>query len=394
LVDGYDEVDLPARKRVSDALLRFSAAKVGRFILSCREHYSVIGLKASHVYVDCFDKNDKYKFVKAFLSAFECSLDPIKMVNELEDRDLGDFLSHPLLLALACIVKTGKNSQQPRSALRLLERALVTLQYTWDMDKGIDRQRLTVLDGGDRIEILKRIAFAAKSPFLQSTRAQMITKRALDRMQISKADPDIVLRETAQFYGILMPTSDGWEFVHRSIQDYLAARFWVESGAFANEKRYDWDTRTAYAACLSGDATRALIEALSSKQGHTCVAEILMNSPSFQPGAVAEALLSYYSIRGRVVVIDKSDESAIAGWLEWDTFRLMSKSFLCFLVQKLCKSRSDEKDVLVGYCLAALRSRRLRLDYETYEIFRPVYPNLRFQFRVGGEFVTPEMVKP
>jgi hypothetical protein len=204
-------------------------------------------------------------------------LDPIKMVNELEDRDLSDFLSHPLLLALACILKCGKSSEQPRSAIRLLERALMTLQYSWDTDKGIDRERLTTLDGSDRMQILKSIAFASRSPFMSAGRAETIARKAIDKMQVGRVDPGLVLRESAQFYGILTQSSEGWEFVHRSIQDYLAAKHWVESGAFANDRRYQWDTRTAYAACISGDATKVLLGALESPTGLTCVTETRTN---------------------------------------------------------------------------------------------------------------------
>jgi hypothetical protein len=395
LVDGYDEISLQNRKKVSEALLRFSATKIGRFILTCRDHYAIVGLNTSHVHIDCFDKHDKYRFVTAFLKAFKSRLDPIRMVNELEDRELSDFLSHPLLLALACIVKCGKNSQQPRSALRLLERALMTLQYTWDMDKGIERERLTELDGGDRIDILKHIAFASRSPFMQGPRAEMIARKALDSMQVGKIDPVLVLRETAQFYGILVQSSEGWEFVHRSIQDYLAAKHWVETGNFANERRYQWNTRTAYAACISGNAAAVLTGALASPDGITCAAETLMNAPSFNMKVVSEALANYYSARGRIIVIQVWPDEGISGGIEVDLFRLLSNRFLNHLIEKFCKNRTSATDVLIGYCLSEMRRRRLRMDHSTYEAIRFAIPNPRFQFKLAdGSFVTPEMAKP
>ncbi len=395
LVDGYDEISIKDRNNVSDFLLRFSAAKAGRFILTCREHYVVTGLNVAQVHIDCFDKQDKYRFVTAFLSAFESPLDPIKMVNELEDRELSGFLSHPLLLALACIVKCGKSSEQPRSALRMLDRALITLQYTWDMNKGIDRERLTVLDGEDRMQILKRIAFTSRSPFMQDARAELIARKVLDKMQVGKVDPALVLRESAQFYGILTQSSEGWEFVHRSIQDYLAARHWVESGKFANEKRYEWNTRTAYAACISVDATDVLVRSLASTEGLTCAAEILMNAPDFDMKLVAEAIKNYYSTRGRVIVMEAIHEVGIAGGVEVDLFRLVSSRFLNYLIEKFCEHRTDTTDILIGYCLSELRKRRLRMDFSTFDAVKSSFSNLRFQFRlVGGSFVTPEMAKP
>jgi hypothetical protein len=395
LVDGYDEISIKDRNRVSEALLNFTSTRTGRFILTCRDHYAVIGIKAAEVNIDCFDKQDKYRFVAAFLSAFESSLDPIKMVNDLEDRDLSDFLSHPLLLALACIVKCGKNSEQPRSALRLLERALITLQYTWDMDKGIDRERLTSLDGVDRIQILKRIAFVSGSPFMKGARAELIARRELDKMQVGKVDPVIALRETAQFYGILIQSSEGWEFVHRSIQDYLAAKYWVESGGFAREGKYDWTTRTAYAASISGDATTVLVRALASSDGQTCVAETFMNAPDFDMKLVADALTNFYSIQDRLVVMEVKHGVSISGGIEVNFFALLSGRFLNHLIERYCKSRTNATDVLLGYCLSELRNRRLRMDYTTFEEVKKAFSNLRFQFKlVNGSFVTPEMAQP
>jgi hypothetical protein len=395
LVDGYDEVSTGDRKKVSDALLKFSSAKIGRFILTCRDHYSVIGLNGSQVHIDCFDKQDKYRFVTAFLNAFESRLDPVQMVDELEERDLSDFLSHPLLLALACIVKCGKSTEQPRSALRLLERALMTLQYAWDTDKGIDRERLTSLDASDRMHIIKCIAFASRSPFMQTARAEAIAREAIDKMQVGRVDPGLVLRESAQFYGVLMQSSDGWEFVHRSIQDYLAARRWVELGTFANEKHYRWDTRAAYAACISGDATRVLIGALASHEGSTCVAETLMNAPAFDRSLVTAALIRFYSAHGKTFVIGTVHEKSISGGIVVNLFEFLSNRYLNYLIEWFCQHRTDTFDILLGYCLAELRHRRLRVDHTTFVAVVLAFPNIKFQFKLAdGSFVTPEMARP
>ncbi len=394
LVDGYDEILLAERKRVSECLLRFAAAKVGRFILTCRDHYQVVGITASQVHIDSFDIQDKYRFVQAFLLTFGSRLDPIKMVNELEARQFSDFLSHPLLLALACILKCGNNTEQPRSALRLLNKALSILQQSWDSEKGISREKLTELDGEDRMQILKRIAFASRSPFMQGTRAENIARKAIDRMQVNKVDPVLVLQETAQFYGILVPSSEGWEFVHRTIQDYLAARHWVDSGVFANEKAYEWNTRTAYAACISGDATRVLIDSLASPDGLTCAIETLTNAPDFDSKRVAGAIQRFYSTRGMVIVVENKPEG-ISAAVQTDLFSYLSHRFLNSLIEQFAKTRTTLTDVLLGYCLAELRQRRLRMDYVTFQSVQAAFKNLRFQFRLQGrEFVTPEMAQP
>ena len=394
LVDGYDEVSLADRKRVSESLQRFSASKRGRFLLTCRDYYHVIGLTASHVRIDGFDRKDQYRFVTAFLAAQGSSADPIKLVNELEERQFSEFLSHPLLLALACIVSSGYRAEQSRSPLRLLRKALITLQHTWDMERGVFRENLTPLDGEDRIQILKRIAYASRSPFMRGERVENITRKALDKMQINRVSPELVLQETAQFYGILVPSGDGWEFVHRTIQDYLAAQHWVDSGGFSTRGSYEWDTRTAYAACISGDATRVLEGALTAPEGLTCAIETLTNSPDFDSHRVKTTLVKFYSMRGKVTVFERSKES-VSAFVDDDLFTYLSFRFLNYLIEEFARKRTLMTDVLLGYCLAELRARKLRMEFSTYEVVKTSFTNQKFQFKITGRgFVTPEMAKP
>jgi hypothetical protein len=225
LVDGYDELPIDQRKRVSDAILRYHALKVGSFYVTCREYYQVFDLAAPEVRIDGFSLEDQYKYVGTFLRSFGSRLDPIAVVDEFHSRGFEDFLSHPLLLALACIVKTSAMSVQSRSVIRLLERAIDVLTYRWDEEKGIDRQRRTALDGRDRIQILKRIAYKMKSRHVPEGRALTIAKEQLDLLQFDKVDPRQVLMETAQFFGVFVPSEEGWEFVHRTLHDFLAAQF-------------------------------------------------------------------------------------------------------------------------------------------------------------------------
>ena len=250
LVDGYDEINLAQQRLVSEALLRFQSFKVGKFYLSCREYYDVVNLAVAEVRIGGFDLEEKYKFVTAFLKAFESDLDAKAVVDELEARGFGDFISHPLLLALACIVKTSSNLVEPRSALRLLERAIEVLSERWDASKGLRREAATPLDGRDRIQVLKRIAYIAASSSLARNRAEVAAQTQIDLLNFEKVNARAALLETARFYGILVPTEEGWEFVHRTVHDFLAALYWVETGGFAAVKHHKWTARTAYAACL------------------------------------------------------------------------------------------------------------------------------------------------
>jgi hypothetical protein len=393
LVDGYDEVNTEQRKRVAEALLLYQARRAGKFYLTCREYYQVSQLNATEIRLDAFTREDQVRFVRVFLSAFSIlKLEAEIVVSQLEERGFAEFLSHPLLLTLACIVRTSSTSTQPRSGLRLLQRALDVLCFQWDEQKNIDRQQSTPLDGRDRVTILKSIAFTAKSPFVLRQRAEEATRKQLALLAMDKVDPRQALMEIARFYGILVPAEDGYEFVHRTIHDFLAAQTWVESGEFAQQDKYEWNARTGYAACLMRDATEVLKKALAAPEGLPAATEIIGNSASFDMPVIADALLRYFSADGRVLLHERRtyDEVSskyaprITGILESDFIRLANSRFLDFIVEYCCEKNSRAADLLVAYAAIELYERRLKLMHQTYEKAVAVYKTEAFTFVVPG----------
>ena len=301
LVDGYDEISTQDQRRVSEAILTYQGQQAGKFYLTCRDYYEISQLNAPEVRIDAFSRDDQVHFVDVFLTAYGCPHDPVAVVDELHRRGFDEFLEHPLLLTLACIVKTSPMTAQPRSGLRLLQKALNVLCYQWDEQKKISRELSTPLEGEDRIRILANIAYRSSSPFVKQGRAEEITRKQLALMRFDRIDARQVLMEIAKFYGILVPSEDGYDFVHRTIHDYLAAKQWVESGEFARARSHPWTARTAYAACIMSDATEVLREALSSPSGLPTAVEIISNAASFDMPTIAEALVRYFSEPGRVL---------------------------------------------------------------------------------------------
>jgi hypothetical protein len=381
------------RKRVSEALLRFQAQRAGKFYLTCREYYNVSLLKAPDVRLEAFTRDDQVRFVRVFLAAFSTLRDDAEtVISQLEQRGFKEFLSHPLMLTLACIVRTTSSSVQPRSALRLLERAIDVLCLHWDEQKNIDRQRTTPLDGYDRERILKHIAFRAKSPFVKRQRAEEITRKQLALLGMDKVAPRDALIEIARFYGILVPAEDGYEFVHRTIHDFLAAKQWVESGEFAQERSHEWNARTGYAACISGDATTVLKQALKAHDGLPAATEIIGNYAGFDYPTIADALNEYFSEPGRVLhherrlhsETDSRYSPRVVGQLQSDFIRLANSDFLNFVIDHFCDRKSKVADLLVAYAATELYSRRMKLEHQTYEKAKAAYKTEIFTFVVPG----------
>ncbi len=108
-------------------------------------------------------------------------------------------------------------------------------------------------------------------------------------------DARALLTEIAQWYGILVPTEPGyWQFAHRTIHDFLAARFMVENSKFNPRTIHDWGTREAYAACLLGDATESLVCALRVQRTTDAFTECLYNNALFDPHQVAKAVIEHF----------------------------------------------------------------------------------------------------
>jgi hypothetical protein len=381
LIDGYDELQTSDRKLVSEAILQYNALHVGSFYVTCREYYRVFDVAAPEARIDGFTIDDQYRFARTFLEAFGSTLNPITVVDEFHSRGFADFLSHPLLLALACIVKTSTRTVQSRSVIRLLARAIDVLTYRWDEAKGIDRPSRTPLDGRDRIQILKRIAYKMKSRVVAEPRALAAANEQLDKLGFETIDAHSVLIETAQFFGIFVPQEDGWTFVHRTLHDFLAAQFWVETGGFANSHSYEWDARTAYAACLTPDATSVMEKSLLARDGVESFVEILSNAPDFDHKRIADAIVAYYGQHELVHYFEQSDLK-ISTHLRQDFIRLASSKFLNDLVERCCVSRDKTTDTIAAYCMWELFRRDKKLNLQTYHKAMRLYKSAEFTFHV------------
>lgn len=303
LVDGYDEVSVEERKRVSAALRRLRSAGEARFVLTCRTHYDVIDLPAEHFWIEPFTPADAKEYVVAFMKAYAHSIDVDALLFELGNSGFGDFLHSPLMLTLVCILKTGPLPRLPRSTIGLIRKAIDTLTFRWDESRGVARQGEYPLDGEERVRCLMRIAFRFPKPIDSETLALQEATEYLRLLQRPDIVPQKLLLETAQWYGLFVPASDArWEFTHRTIHDFLAARHWVENGNFSRTEipASQWNSRTAYAACLCDNATPVICKALMRCHEMSVFMECVHNHAPFDTTQVAQALFKRFAA-GRFV---------------------------------------------------------------------------------------------
>jgi hypothetical protein len=367
LVDGYDEISEEDRKLVSKSLMLLQALNVGNFYLTCRSFYRVYELKSEQCHIAPFTDVDAKHFIKAFSNIYGSKLAPDSLMAELTDHGFSDFAKHPLMLTLVCILKSSANSEIPRRAIGLIRRALDTLTLRWDEQKGVHRVAEVPVDGEERIRCLMRIAYGMVGLQDSEENVQELAREHLRLSQIKGVDVRKLLDELAQWYGILVPLEDAnWTFVHRTIHDYLAARFWVESGGFANSPVAKWNTRAAYSACLLPDATQYLCRMLTNESGIEIFAECLYNQPHFNVKEVAFAVLTRMERLERVkeFTLEKT-VTHISAHNSEDFYSLVSEEFLIEMATVGMRRGTNASQVAALYALAELDSRKLKVNSST-----------------------------
>ena len=361
LVDGYDEISEEDRQRVSRNLLLFHSLGMGTFILTCRSFYHVYELKAPKYDLCAFTRDEAIRFVHAFARVYEASLNAEATVSELEQRGFDDFLSHPLMLTLVCILKTGPNQEIPRRAIALIRRALETLTFRWDEAKRVRRESYLPLDGEERIRCLMRIAYGMGGLSASWNHIELLVRDHLRLIQLTKIAPARLVDELAKWYGILVPLDDSrWQFVHRTIQDYLAARYWVESGEFNAQPVKEWNTRAAYAACLLPDATAAMARMLAESSDVIAFRECLYNRAPFDLATISPAVVSRAARLGSFIM-EQSERGLHISTTD-DFYSAASPEFLRHLVEVGSAAGHTSGDAVALLALAEMNARHIKIS--------------------------------
>jgi hypothetical protein len=383
LVDGYDEISKEVRKEVSELLVKFSVQNVGHYYLTCRDYYEIFELKVPKLRIGEFTEEDQVRFVSAFLRAYGSAADARQIVRDLNARGFADLIRH-LLLTLASLVRSGSSDIQARNVVSLIEAAVNTLSLRWDQGKGITRESTTPLDGTARVKCLKRLAYTLDLEPAQEHRVVNIVRKQLELMRWEGVEPLEVLLEMARFYGIFVPIADRWGFVHRSLQDFLGAQQWVETGRFAEEVargNLKFDSRLAFAGCLVEDATQVMEMALQREEGLPIFVEMLMNDPSFRHDRIGSAIVRFYEkYKGEHYYVRTDDKIECA--LEETFISDASSKFLDYIVQACAPIRGKTTDTLAAYAIAELCRRKIPLSRTAYEACKKNYNSGKFAIDV------------
>ncbi|MEV6887235.1 NACHT domain-containing protein [Streptomyces sp. NPDC051135] len=151
-------------------------------------------------------------------------------------RDLSRLVTNPLMCGLVCALHRERRGYLPTGRKELYDAALAMLLARRDRERG-----MAAVDGPElaeeaQLELLQRIAYALVLSGRNETTletAEGIVERVLPTLGPASGQGGApgVLRALLLRSGVLRRPAEGiLDFVHRTFQDYLAARYAVEEG--------------------------------------------------------------------------------------------------------------------------------------------------------------------
>ncbi|KUJ68940.1 hypothetical protein ACZ90_16035 [Streptomyces albus subsp. albus] len=253
LVDGVDEVPQRLRKRTEEWLRQLVAAfPEARYVVTTRPSAVPENWLAPHGFRAHTLLPMTREDIRAFITHWhEAARQEQPETSDVLDvyqdamlqavrtrRDLSRLATNPLMCALLCALNRDRRMQLPRARKDLYDAALDMLLVRRDTEREICAVEGVELTRDEQTLLLQELAYwLIRNDQLEADRADAVDRidNALAAMpQIrAQADADQVLRHLLIRSGLLRePVPGAVNFVHRTFQDYLAAKAAVEAGDF------------------------------------------------------------------------------------------------------------------------------------------------------------------
>ncbi|MFF7170439.1 NACHT domain-containing protein [Streptomyces pseudovenezuelae] len=257
LIDGVDEL-LDRERRAVRVWLRKLLGQYGevRVIVTSRPAAASAdwlrreGFAALHL--DRMTPPDLAAFVRQWHQAVRelggelpCALDELpqyehSLLGSLKERaHLQSLASTPLLAAMLCAMHLNRGRQLPRDRMELYRNALHTLVHDRDADRNVPSAVDSKLSLGDKLVILRDLAWRLSDNNLSEVEieraAGYVAAKLRAMRHLDALDGDQVLEQLRHRSGILRSPAVGrMDFVHRTFQEYLAAKEAAEEDRIGN----------------------------------------------------------------------------------------------------------------------------------------------------------------
>ncbi|MFF4307746.1 NACHT domain-containing protein [Streptomyces sp. NPDC001601] len=301
LVDGLDEVPAPDRHRTRDWFLALIRAFPGNsWLLTSRptavrpDWLTTEGFR--ELALAPMRRPDVATFVHRWHTAAGAPQFEGPLLDSLRTkRDLARLATNPLMCGLICALHRERRGYLPTGRKELYDSALTMLLARRDRERGMGAVDEVELSEEAQLELLQRLAYAlvlSGRTEMEVETAEGIVERCLPSITLPgpRADAPTVLRALLLRSGLVRQPAVGvMDFVHRTFQDYLGARYAVEEGhldvlaSHANDTQWEDVIRMAMAHArprerawllrqlLAGDSPRLTLLALACLEHATAL---------------------------------------------------------------------------------------------------------------------------
>ncbi|MFK4100618.1 NACHT domain-containing protein [Streptomyces sp. NPDC019531] len=235
LVDGLDEIPAADRNRTRDWLLALIRAFPGnRWLLTSRPTAVRPDWLAAEGFRELTLAPMRRADVATFVHRWHTAAGAPDYEGPLLDslrtkRDLARLATNPLMCGLICALHRERRGYLPTGRKELYDAALTMLLARRDRERGMELE----LGEETQLELLQRLAYAlvlSGRTEMDVETAEGIVERCLPSIALT-GDAATALRALLLRSGLLrQPAAGVVDFVHRTFQDYLGARYAVEEG--------------------------------------------------------------------------------------------------------------------------------------------------------------------
>ncbi|MBD0707607.1 MULTISPECIES: NACHT domain-containing protein [unclassified Streptomyces] len=241
LVDGIDEIPETERGRARDWLRDLLTAYEGnRWLVTARPTAVAGNWLARDGFADLTLSPMSRTEVDTFVRRWHKAAGPDAAAYEQPLLDalrttehVAQLATSPLMCGLVCALHRDRHGYLPRGRKTLYDSALSMLLSRRDRERGMGNPYGIELDEAPQIQLVQRLAYwLTRNGRLQMDRehARSIVTEAVPAMvEASAYAPDQVFTHLLHRSGLLRePTTDTVDFVHRTFQDYLAAKALID----------------------------------------------------------------------------------------------------------------------------------------------------------------------
>ncbi|MFD4021060.1 NACHT domain-containing protein [Streptomyces sindenensis] len=296
LVDGVDEVAQDHRDKTREWLQELLASYPNNyFVVTTRPSAVREGWLYEHGFselnVQPMSPREVAVFIDRWHKAAEITAtaeekEQLERLNEkLRDtirsqRGLAQMATSPLLSALVCALHRDRHGHLPSGRMELYEAALSLLLYRRDRERQIEAGKI-ILSERQSLRLLQRLAYwmvdNGQNEISRSDAIHHIADALPAMPEVSvQGSADQILDHLVDRSGLVRtPDDETVDFVHRTFQDYLAARSAVERRNFgalvnhANDDRWEDVIRMAVAHASPEDAQHLLQRLISRGDRNT-----------------------------------------------------------------------------------------------------------------------------